>query len=135
MNSKFIRLVKSRPLLIMCSIVILIFIIMAVFADFIAPYSPTATDFSNPMSAPSAEHIFGTDRLSRDIFSRMIHGLRMSLFIGLIPPSINLVLGALLGMLAGLSNKWIDMIIMRLVDIALSYPFMILAMAIILVRE
>jgi oligopeptide ABC superfamily ATP binding cassette transporter, membrane protein len=104
---------------------------MAVFADFIAPYSPTATDFSNPMSAPSAEHIFGTDRLSRDIFSRMIHGLRMSLFIGLIPPSINLVLGALLGMLAGLSNKWIDMIIMRLVDIALSYPFMILAMAII----
>ena len=131
MNSKFIRLVKSRPLLIMCSIVILIFIIMAVFADFIAPYSPTATDFSNPMSAPSAEHIFGTDRLSRDIFSRMIHGLRMSLFIGLIPPSINLVLGALLGMLAGLSNKWIDMIIMRLVDIALSYPFMILAMAII----
>ena len=63
MNSKFIRLVKSRPLLIMCSIVILIFIIMAVFADFIAPYSPTATDFSNPMSAPSAEHIFGTDRL------------------------------------------------------------------------
>ena len=134
MNSrfkKFIHLVKKRPLLAVCSLVIIIFIIMAVFADFIAPYSPTATDFSSPMSAPSLEHIFGTDRLSRDIFSRMIYGLRMSLFIGLIPPSINLLLGTLLGMLAGLSNKWIDMIIMRLVDIALSYPFMILAMAII----
>ena len=134
MNSrfkKFIHLVKKRPLLAVCSLVIIIFIIMVVFADFIAPYSPTATDFSSPMSAPSLEHIFGTDRLSRDIFSRMIYGLRMSLFIGLIPPSINLLLGTLLGMLAGLSNKWIDMIIMRLVDIALSYPFMILAMAII----
>lgn len=111
--------------------VILAFVILAVFADFLAPYGPTETNFSKPMAPPSAEHIFGTDRLSRDILSRMIHGLRMSLFIGLVPTSLNLLLGTFLGMAAGLAGKWGNAIIMRLVDIALSYPFMILAMAII----
>lgn len=110
---------------------IFLFLILAVFADFLAPYGATETDFSKPMAPPSAEHIFGTDRLSRDIFSRMIYGLRMSLFIGLVPTSLNLLIGTFLGMTAGLAGKWGNMVIMRAVDIALSYPFMILAMAII----
>ena len=78
------------------------------------------------------EHIFGTDELSRDIFSRILYASRISLFIGFAPTTINLIIGTFLGMIAGMTTlKWVDTLIMRIVDIVLSYPFMILAMAIV----
>jgi len=111
--------------------VIGIFFLLALFAPVVSPYKYSQTDFSVPLAGPSMKHIFGTDQLSRDVLSRMIYSLRMSLFIGIVPTTINIVVGCVLGIYSGLSSKYMDSFIMRIVDVGLSYPFMILAMAII----
>lgn len=123
---------KKDPVGFISLLMILIFIFLAVFADVIAPYGINETQYTAPKQAPSPSHIFGTDELSRDVFSRILYASRISLFIGFAPTTINLIIGTVLGMIAGMtSHKWIDSLIMRLVDIVLSYPFMILAMAIV----
>lgn len=123
---------KRDPVGFVSLILILVFLILAVFADVIAPYGLNETQYTASREAPSAEHLLGTDELSRDIFSRILYASRISLFIGLAPTTVNLVVGTLLGMIAGMtSSKLLDNIIMRAADIVLSYPFMILAMAIV----
>lgn len=111
--------------------VVVVFFLLAVFAPVVAPYGYAQTDFSSPLEGPSIRHIFGTDQLSRDVLSRMIYSLRMSLFIGFVPTTINIVVGCIIGIYSGLSSKYTDSFLMRITDIGLSYPFMILAMAII----
>lgn len=131
-GTQALRYMKKDPVGFISLIMILIFIFLAVFADVIAPYGINETQYTTPKEAPSAAHIFGTDELSRDIFSRILYASRISLFIGFAPTTINLIIGTILGMTAGMtSHKWLDSLIMRLVDIVLSYPFMILAMAIV----
>ena len=126
------KYVKEDPVGFISFLMILLFIFLAVFADFIAPYGINETQYMKPKAAPSMEHIFGTDELSRDIFSRILYASRISLFIGFAPTTINLIIGTFLGMIAGMTTlKWVDTLIMRIVDIVLSYPFMILAMAIV----
>ena len=127
-----LKYIKEDPVGFISLLMILVFIFLAVFADVIAPYGINETQYTKPKMAPSAEHIFGTDELSRDIFSRILYASRISLFIGFVPTTINLIIGTFLGMVAGMtSSKLLDTCIMRLVDIVLSYPFMILAMAIV----
>lgn len=127
-----LKYMKEDPVGFVSLLMILVFIFLAVFADVIAPYGINETQYTKPKMAPSVEHIFGTDELSRDIFSRILYASRISLFIGFVPTTINLIIGTFLGMVAGMtSSKWLDTCIMRLVDIVLSYPFMILAMAIV----
>lgn len=104
---------------------------MAIFADKVAPYNPIATDFGSSMEKPSLKHLLGTDELSRDIFSRIIYATRTSLIMGFGPTTINMIIGTIVGILSGLSGKVVDTIIMRIVDIILSFPFTILAMAIV----
>ena len=129
---KIKKYVKEDPVGFISFLMILLFIFLAVFADFIAPYGINETQYMKPTAAPSMEHIFGTDELSRDIFSRILYASRISLFIGFAPTTINLIIGTFLGMIAGMTTlKWVDTLIMRIVDIVLSYPFMILAMAIV----
>ncbi|WP_300408615.1 ABC transporter permease [Lagierella sp.] len=128
---RFLKFTKRRPIMIISVTIITILIIMAVFAPLVAPYEVDETSFSAPLAPPSKKYLLGTDELSRDIFSRIVYGLRMSLFIGFVPTTINIVIGSFVGMLAGSSNKYLDSILMRIVDIGLSYPFMILAMAIV----
>lgn len=127
----FLNYLKQNPLALCCLIFIICFTILAIFADFFAPYGLTESDFSSPKAAPNSVHWLGTDELGRDIFSRMLYASRISIIIGIIPTTINLFVGTLLGILAGMSSKWVDNLIMRIGDIILSYPFMILAMAII----
>lgn len=123
---------KRDPVGFISLMLILVFVVLAVFADVIAPYGINETQYMTPKATPSAAHICGTDELSRDIFSRILYASRISLFIGFAPTTVNLFIGTLLGMIAGMtSHKWLDTCIMRLVDIVLSYPFMILAMAIV----
>ena len=118
---KIKKYVKEDPVGFISFLMILLFIFLAVFADFIAPYGINETQYMKPKAAPSMEHIFGTDELSRDIFSRILYASRISL-----------IIGTFLGMIAGMTTlKWVDTLIMRIVDIVLSYPFMILAMAIV----
>lgn len=104
----------------------------AFMAPFIAPYSPTAIDYSNmTYSAPSWEHWFGTDDFGRDMFSRVLYGARIALGVGFAAVLVNASLGVTLGLIAGYYGGKADMIIMRLVEIWNSIPFILLALAII----
>ena len=132
MKKQWKNYIKRDPVGFISLILVLVFIFLAVFADVIAPYGINESQFTSPKAPPSAAHIFGTDELSRDIFSRILYASRVSLFIGFAPTTINLIIGTTLGMIAGMTaHKWLDTLIMRIVDIVLSYPFMILAMAIV----
>ena len=115
------------------ALIILALIFYAAFmAPFIAPYSPTEIDYSNmTYSAPSAVHWFGTDDFGRDMFSRVIYGARIALGVGFAAVLVNASLGVSLGLVAGYYGGKPDMIIMRLVEIWNSIPFILLALAII----
>lgn len=115
------------------ALIILALIFYAAFmAPFIAPYSPTEIDYSNmTYSAPSLTHWFGTDDFGRDMFSRVIYGARIALGVGFAAVLVNASLGVTLGLLAGYYGGRVDMIIMRLVEIWNSIPFILLALAII----
>ncbi|SHJ58533.1 peptide/nickel transport system permease protein [Hathewaya proteolytica DSM 3090] len=126
-----VQYMKKDPVGFISCIMIIIFILLAIFADYVTPYGINETQYNAVRQAPSAQHILGTDELSRDIFSRILYASRVSLVIGFVPTTINLIIGAILGMISGMSSKIVDTIIMRIVDVVLSYPFMILAMAIV----
>jgi len=104
--------------------------VMAIFAPWIAPYDPLEMNFNVILASPSSSHIFGTDMYGRDIFSRVIHGARISLEIGFIVVGIGVTVGTILGGTAGYFGGAYDMIIMRIVDLLLAFPFLILAIII-----
>lgn len=109
-------------------LVIIVFLIfIAVFGRFLMPYEPNAADMTNTFAKPSAEHWFGTDQQGRDIFSRVIDGTKISLRVGLSAVAIALSVGTVLGALAGYYGGKIDTIIMRIMDIMLSIPSILLA--------
>jgi peptide/nickel transport system permease protein len=111
------------------------FIIIAIFAPMIAPYSPGQIDIENILTAPSSSHIFGTDSLGRDLFSRMVYGTRISLMVGFIAVGIAAVIGVAFGAIAGYYGKWVDAIIMRFIDIMLCFPTFFLILAVIALLE
>ncbi|MCF3973715.1 nickel transporter permease [Paracoccus salsus] len=116
--------------LAMFGLVILILLIgMAILAPWIAPQSPFAQNLAGRLAPPSAEHWLGTDALGRDILSRLIHGSRITLFIvgtvALIAP----IIGLFIGTVAGFAGGWIDQVLMRITDIFLAFPKLILALA------
>lgn len=110
---------------------ILLFILVAIIGPFIAPYDPTAQNHVNKLASPSAEHWFGTDHHGRDIFSRIIHGMGITLYIGFLSVLIGSVFGVALGIISGYYGKRIDAIIMRIMDILLAFPGILLALAIV----
>ena len=111
-------------------IVILLIILAAVFAPLITRYDPNALNLANMRKPPSAEHWFGTDDMGRDVFARVIYGGRLSLMIGFVPSVISLVLGTALGLMAGYMGKHVDAVIMRLADVVLAFPSLLLAMVV-----
>lgn len=127
---KITNMIRQNKLAAVSLIVILVFIFCAVFAPYIAPHDPTVQDYQNVRAAPSSSHILGTDELGRDVFSRIIYGSRISLVIGLVPTSISMVIGTILGLIAGFFGKKTDFIIMRLADIMLAFPSLLLAMVV-----
>ena len=102
----------------------------AVFADLLPLRDPTASDFTNLKARPSAEYWFGTDVLARDIFSRVIHGARISLTVGFFAPVIGMVIGLTLGMLAGYYRGPLESLIVGTMDVILAFPNIVLAMGI-----
>jgi peptide/nickel transport system permease protein len=108
------------------AVVLLVLTFTAVFAEFLVPYDPNAMDYEM-MVTPSISHPLGTDDLGRDLFSRIIQGTRISLFVGVSTVAISLVLGVLMGLAAGYYGGWIDMIIMRYIDIQWAFPNFIIA--------
>ncbi len=117
------------------SIFILAILLFAAFAPFISPYDPTHIDAKNILASPSYDHIFGTDTLGRDIFSRIVYGSRISLSIGFIAVGIAIIIGVFFGAIAGYYGGRVDSILMRFVDIMLCFPTFFLILAVIAVLE
>jgi len=109
--------------------VVVLFVLIAVLAPFIAPYDPIRTSWTAIRKAPSAMYWLGTDENGRDILSRIIHGASASLRAGVISVSIAVALGVPIGLLAGYRGGWLDAIISRITDAMLACPFLILAIA------
>lgn len=124
----------NRNILVRISLIILgILILMAIFAPLIAPYPEDATGATHPeisLNSVSSEHWFGTDELGRDIFSKIVYGIRISLFCSFTTISFAVMIGSLLGAIAGATGGWVDEVIMRVTDIFLSFPPLLLAIAI-----
>ncbi len=133
-----VRLVSDRGALLGL-VILLALVVSAVFAPLVAPASPTDSEVSRRLRPPLATvpdlgvTVLGTDNLGRDMLSRIIYGTRISLLIGFISVAISTALGFALGMLAGYLGGWVDDIVMRLADIQLAFPFILLAIAIVAV--
>lgn len=112
-------------------VIVIFFIILAIIAPLIAPYSFKEQELTNRLLAPSSEHLFGTDDFGRDIFSRILYGARISLWVGFFSVLGSAVIGSLLGILAGYYGKWVDTIISRTFDIMLAFPSILLAIAVV----
>ncbi len=123
------RFLRNRSATIGASIV-LFWLVVALLAPVIAPYSPTAQRITNRLKPPSAQHLFGTDELGRDIFSRVLHGARVSLPVALAVVVMTSSVGILLGAVAGYLGGFVDEVIMRIADAVLAFPSLILAIAI-----
>ncbi|MBO8155901.1 MAG: ABC transporter permease [Bacillaceae bacterium] len=126
------RLLKSKTSVIGL-LIILTLIFTAIFAPYVATHDPTEQDIFNRYAAPSSDHWLGTDELGRDIYSRIVYGSRISIQIGVIAVGISMVIGVLLGIVAGYFGRWIDNIIMRFIDILMAFPSILLAIALVAV--
>jgi peptide/nickel transport system permease protein len=105
-------------------------ILLAIFAQWVAPYDPTETNFENFLTAPSSEHWFGTDAIGRDVLSRVIYGAQVSIKAGLISVGIALSIGIPIGLISGYyRGLWDEIIIMRFTDAMLSFPTLVLALS------
>lgn len=117
--------------------VFLVLIFLAVFAPLVAPYDPTAQDTKAMLAPPawqaggSTAYLLGTDAVGRDLLSRLIYGTRYSLFIGIVVTALSMVGGVLLGVIAGYFGGWVDTMIMRLMDIILAFPSLLLALVLV----
>ena len=119
----------SRHRLAMISVgILLIIIFLAVFADLLHGYPPDKMSLGNASKPPSAEHVLGTDRIGRDMWSRLIHGGQVSLLIGLAATVISLSVGILFGALSGFYGGWVDMVLQRVTDIVMAFPSIVLMM-------
>jgi peptide/nickel transport system permease protein len=122
------RLMRRRGAMLGLAIV-LIFVTLALFAPWIAPYDPIATSWSAVRKPPSLQYLFGTDEIGRDVLSRVVWGARASLMAGLVSVCISMVLGVPIGLLAAYVGGWTDGLISRFTDAMLAVPFLILAIA------
>ncbi len=124
------EMLRQKSALIGASI-LAFFIITAIFAPLIATHDPRDADVMARLKGWSQEHYFGTDKVGRDIFSRIIYGSRISIKVGLVAMSFSISIGALLGVIAGYYGSWLDNTIMRIMDMMLAMPSILLAMVIV----
>ena len=115
-------------------VIIVIVFFIAIFAPFLSLYDPGKTDVSLKLKPPSSRHYLGTDQLGRDVFSRMLYGSQISLSVGFVAVGISILIGIMVGAMAGYKGGWVDSLLMRFVDIMLSFPsfFLILTVVAIL---
>jgi len=121
---------RKNKLAMLGGIILLVLVFGAVFAPVISPYELDDMDYSQINKAPSASHWLGTDQLGRDYFTRMLHGSRVSLQVGVFAVLISVVLGSLVGGIAGYYGGWVDNLCMRIVEIVMSFPFLPLAITV-----
>jgi peptide/nickel transport system permease protein len=112
-------------------VIAIIFLVLTVAAPLVAPYDPYDQDLSSALQAPSSDHPFGTDQYGRDTLSRVIYGTRTALLAIVMADVLALVVGGSLGLIAGFSGGRIDALIMRIVDVLLAFPYLLLALIIV----
>jgi peptide/nickel transport system permease protein len=123
LRRRFLR----RPLAVLGLVVALTFVIAAILAPVIAPYSPDATDFNAILAHSSREHLLGTDELGRDVFSRIIWGARASIEAGVMATLLAMIVAVPIGVVAGYYRGRVDTVIARVTDVLLAFPFLIIA--------
>ncbi|HEX9077498.1 MAG TPA: ABC transporter permease [Anaerolineae bacterium] len=124
------RRFKRNRLALVGAGIVSVLCVLALLAPVIAPYDPVEVNLDIQFDVPSLQHLFGADLYGRDLLSRVIYGARISLLIGFIPSAISMAIGAALGVLAAFYGKWVDAFIMRLADVVLAFPSIILAMVV-----
>jgi peptide/nickel transport system permease protein len=127
----FLRTFFSHRLAIFGAVIMSIFILMAIFAPLIAPYDPLRQDLAGKFAPPSRAHLMGQDELGRDILSRVIYGARISLTAGLAAVAIATAVGTVIGVAAGYLGRWLDSVLMRIMDVILAFPSILLAIVIV----
>jgi len=126
----FVHILTAKPGTAVAMGLILVFVVVAVFAPFIAPYDPLSQSMVKINQLPSAQHWLGTDQFGRDVLSRIIFGSRNSLMFGLISPVCAAIVGTTLGVIAGYFGGIIDRVISRVIDLLLAFPELLLAILI-----
>lgn len=120
---------RNNPLTVIGSTTLFVFILMALFAPLLTPYEPQIIDMPNRLAPPSVEHWFGTDEVGRDIFTRVIYGARLSLGMGISVVIVTGIIGTVIGAIAGYFGGKFGQVIMRIMDVILAFPTLVLAMA------
>lgn len=131
-----VKRLLGRNLMLTLGLGIVLFMSLAALcAPLIAPYPPTAQHLDNILEPPSSRFWLGTDRLGRDVFSRLLYGGRVSLWVGFVAVGISISIGTVLGLISGYFRRWVDEAIMRMVDIMLCFPSFFLILAVIAFLE
>ena len=128
---EFWRRFRRQHVALIAGGIILLIILAAVFAPFVAPFEPATPDYENILEGPSALHWLGTDAYGRDVLSRIIWGGRVSLTVGLLSVALGAVAGVIIGLVSGFFGGWIDGVLMRLMDVLLAFPGIILAIGVV----
>ncbi|MBF8437378.1 ABC transporter permease [Halanaerobiaceae bacterium Z-7014] len=132
-SARVIRQLKNNTRVKISLGLIILIIGVAIFAPIISPYDPNEINLGATLQPPSSQHLLGTDRMGRDILTRIIYGTRISLLVGIIAVGISGLLGVIFGTLAGYYGGYVDGIIMRIVDVLLAFPSILLAIALVAV--
>ena len=126
--SSAVYLMRRYPLGAFGLLVVIIFVLAAVFADSLSVYDPTSTDPRASLSAPTSEHLLGADFMGRDMYSRIIHGARISLAVGLGSTLIGCFFGVAIGLMSGFLLGWFDLVTQRIIDIMQALPLLVMAL-------
>ncbi|WP_141430546.1 oligopeptide ABC transporter permease [Bacillus sp. 03113] len=133
-EESYLKLVRKRffkhKLAVVGLVIFSIIVLLAVFAPLIAPHNPYSVD-GEFAAKPSAQHILGTDEVGRDLFSRLIYASRVSLVVGVGATAIYVAIGTILGAIAGYFGKWIDNVIMRITDVFMSFPYLMVILVLV----
>jgi len=126
---KTLKLLFKRKIVLVSAVVVVLFVLIALFAKTVVPYDPNEADLHNALEQPNLKHLLGTDNFGRDILTRLVYGSRVSLLVGVLAVCMAAMLGLLLGLVSGFFGGIIDSVIMRVCEMLLSIPQIILALA------
>ncbi len=129
-RSTLMRQLRRQPLALVGLLIVVPLLIVSLLVQWVAPYNPLALDMAHMFAPPSAAHWMGTDDLGRDVFSRVLYGTRLSIGIALFVLSIAVPIGIVLGSIAGFAGRRVDNVLMRITDMFLAFPGLVLALAI-----
>ncbi|MFD1739467.1 ABC transporter permease [Bacillus salitolerans] len=130
-KSETLRKVAQDKRAVVCLLFLFIVALIGVFAPLLAPYNPEELFYESILEAPSKEHLLGTDAIGRDLLSRLIYGIRVTISVSLLAVAITFFLGTFIGLVCAYVGGWVDNVLMRIMDILLALPSIILALAIV----